>query len=203
MSIEVIKQALEALEMYLKLDTMDEAHILEVEIAPKAITALRAAIEQAEKPVAWQGVHDHTDLYYRKPPQADVRPLYTTSPAAPRQDHYDQTSLELCKECGWRAMIPGDGCLVCARQKAKPVAWMYDFLADDRDEVIRDWITQSQDEITRENGFNVRPLYGAPRQWVGLTEEEIEQGKAESWVSEQAFESAVWWAEAKLREKNT
>jgi len=49
MSIEVIKQALEALEMYLKLDTMDEAHILEVEIAPKAITALRAAIEQAEK----------------------------------------------------------------------------------------------------------------------------------------------------------
>jgi hypothetical protein len=87
MSIEVIKQALEALEMYLKLDTMDEAHILEVEIAPKAITALRAAIEQAEKqePVAWQGVHDHTDLYYRKPPQADVRPLYTTPPVAPRQ----------------------------------------------------------------------------------------------------------------------
>jgi len=36
--------------MYLKLDTMDEAHILEVEIAPKAITALRAAIEQAEQP---------------------------------------------------------------------------------------------------------------------------------------------------------
>jgi hypothetical protein len=35
--------------------------------------------------VAWQGVHDHTDLYYRKPPQADVRPLYTTPPAAPRQ----------------------------------------------------------------------------------------------------------------------
>jgi hypothetical protein len=47
------------------------------------------------------------------------------------------------------------------------------------------------------------PLYTAPRQWVGLTEEEIEQGKKESWVSEQAFESAVWWAEAKLREKNT
>lgn len=42
----------------------------------------RQVIEQAEKqePVAWQGVHDKTDLYYRKPPQADVRPLYTTPP---------------------------------------------------------------------------------------------------------------------------
>jgi hypothetical protein len=33
-------------------------------------------------------------------------------------DHYDQTLLELCEVCGWRALIPGDGCLVCARQKA-------------------------------------------------------------------------------------
>jgi len=36
-------------------------------------------------------------------------------------EQYDQTSLELCEECGWRAMIPGEGCLTCARQKAKPV----------------------------------------------------------------------------------
>jgi len=40
------------------------------------------------------------------------------------------------------------------------------------------------------------------RPWIGLTDEDIKQGKKESWVSEQAFESAVWWAEAKLREKN-
>ena len=43
----------------------------------------------------------------------------------------------------------------------------------------------------------------ANREWVGLTDEEIEQGCKESWVTEQAFQSAVWWAEAKLREKNT
>lgn len=73
-------------------------------------------------------------------------------------EHYDQTSLELCGECGWKAIIPGDGCLVCARQK--PVAWMYDFLSDN--EVIRDWMTQDYADITRENGFNVRPLYAAP-----------------------------------------
>lgn len=41
------------------------------------------------------------------------------------------------------------------------------------------------------------------RPWVGLTDEDIQQGKTESWVSEQAFESAVWWAEAKLKEKNS
>ena len=28
--------------------------------------------------------------------------------------------------------------------------------------MIRDWVTQSQDDIRRENGFNVRPLYTVP-----------------------------------------
>ena len=41
------------------------------------------------------------------------------------------------------------------------------------------------------------------REWVGLTDEEIEQGCKESWVTLQAWQSAVWWAEAKLKEKNT
>ena len=51
----------------------------------------------------------------------------------------------------------------------------------------------------------MKPLYTTPpqRTWVGLTGEEIEQGCKESWVTEQAFQSAVWWAEAKLKEKNT
>jgi hypothetical protein len=40
-------------------------------------------------------------------------------------EHYDQTALELCKECGWKALIPGDGCLVCARQTAQePKEWV-------------------------------------------------------------------------------
>ena len=41
------------------------------------------------------------------------------------------------------------------------------------------------------------------REWVGLTDEEIEQGNKESWVDKQAWESAVWWAEARLKGKNT
>jgi hypothetical protein len=48
----------------------------------------------------------------------------------------------------------------------------------------------------------VTPHPGFKKPWIGLTDEDIKQGKKESWVSEQAFESAVWWAEAKLREKN-
>jgi len=48
-------------------------------------------------------------------------------------------------------------------------------------------------------------LYTTPpqRTWVGLTDEEIAQGCKESWVAEQAWQSAVWWAEDKLKEKNT
>ena len=41
------------------------------------------------------------------------------------------------------------------------------------------------------------------RKWVGLTDEEIAQGCKESWVTEQAWQSAVWWAEDKLKEKNS
>ena len=41
------------------------------------------------------------------------------------------------------------------------------------------------------------------RTWLGLTDEEILQGNKESWVTLQAWQSAVWWAEAKLREKNS
>ena len=41
------------------------------------------------------------------------------------------------------------------------------------------------------------------RTWVGLTDDEVAQGCKESWVTEQAWQSAVWWAEDKLKEKNT
>ncbi len=154
MSIEVMRQALEALDHEANKGN-DNAYQCERD-------ALRAAIEQ-----------------------------------------YDQTALELCEECGWKAIIPGEGCLTCARQKAKPVAWMYDFLSDNRDEVIRNWVTQSQDDITRENGFNVRPLYTAPRQWVELTDDE-----ARALVNRATFgdrtnwQALVYMIDAKLKEKN-
>ena len=48
-------------------------------------------------------------------------------------------------------------------------------------------------------GYYVMPT----KEWVGLTDEEIEQGHKDSWVTKQAFESACWWAEKILKEKNT
>lgn len=40
------------------------------------------------------------------------------------------------------------------------------------------------------------------KEWVWLTDEEIRKGNKDSWVTRQAWESAVWWAEKKLKEKN-
>ena len=76
------------------------------------------------------------------------------------------------------------------------------------------WQTDYEGEggITRPMYFHegdlwhpIPPLYTTPpqRTWVGLTDEDIAQGCKESWVTEQAWQSAVWWAEAKLKEKNT
>lgn len=40
------------------------------------------------------------------------------------EDPYDQQALELCETCGWKTLIPGDGCLNCLRAVTQePVAW--------------------------------------------------------------------------------
>ncbi len=85
-----------------------------------------------------------------------------------------------------------------AQPEPKPVAWAI----PRPDGLLLDIITPEEHE-SYEGEYTV-PLYTAPpqREWVGLTDEEIELGNNESWVDKQAWESAVWWAEAKLREKN-
>ena len=63
-------------------------------------------------------------------------------------------------------------------------------------EVVDDPNLQAQMRLRRRDDLSPK------REWVGLTDEEIAQGLKESWVTEQAWQSAVWWAEAKLKEKN-
>jgi hypothetical protein len=111
-------------------------------------------------------------------------------------EHYDQTALELCKECGWRAMIPGEGCLTCARQKAKPAAWVYPEFWDHLKQVNCGTAYRSPDD-------GMQPLYTAPRQWVELTDDE-----ARALVNRATFgdktnwQALVYMVDAKLKEKN-
>jgi hypothetical protein len=140
MSIEVMKQALGALEEY-------QAKGPPFMSCDAAVAALRAAIDQTAEPVAWMYdfmsdnrdevirdwmTQDHADITREN--GFNVRPLYT----APRQEQYDQTALELCNECGWKAIIPGDGCLVCARQK--PTLWYHPLSGRVRFEATPNWI---------------------------------------------------------------
>ena len=69
----------------------------------------------------------------------------------------------------------------------------------DGDRSQREWL---EERFGEESGIEC-PDCKPKREWVGLTDEEIDEGQRQSWVDKQAFESAVWWAEAKLKEKNT
>ncbi len=81
-------------------------------------------------------------------------------------------------------------------EKREPAAWGM----ENDDGQIYDCITP--EEHAKKEGQYTVALYRG-REWVGLTPEVIEQGQKESWVTKQAWESAVWWAEAKLKELNT
>ena len=79
--------------------------------------------------------------------------------------------------------------------------WVMRITADRRIEVNEDVeVTEAAKKVLEAMQWM---LDKQKRTWVGLTDEEIEQGCKESWITEQAFQSAVWWAEAKLKEKNT
>jgi hypothetical protein len=180
MSIEAMKQALDALT-YIHAETSQEEDI----VIDAAITALRTAIEQAEKPVAWQVMvedeamnefpikdmaHDWCvkQKLFGSPYSYWIRPLYTTPTAAPVQEPVAWTSLT---EIDWARREPGRAGSFWAipNDPAKEIA-----------------------------------LYAAPRQWVGLTDEEIKEiigpwgDTPIKWRKRELFDQI----EAKLKEKN-
>lgn len=78
--LEAAQMALDALE-HLQTDIEWQYKSPTRAMLRKVEKALRAALAQPEQePLAWMDAHDPTEIYYRKPPQGDVVPLYLAPP---------------------------------------------------------------------------------------------------------------------------
>ena len=144
------------------------------------------------------------------------------------QEPYDQTALELCNVCGWKTLIPDDGCLNCERAQPaqEPVAHpviagaLYDFMG---------WLTSRKERIVLSSADNASPAADAirdfanmrglslddakvldwnttppQRPWVGLTAEDFSAIKFPAEMRFPAeFRAGARWAEVKLKDKNT
>jgi len=125
--------------------------------------------------------------------------LNATLPAQPVQEPYDQTALELCNVCGWKTLIPDDGCLNCERAQPaqEPVAWTL-LLTDEHHGIIGE---AGEKFIGAPECYQRVNVYTAPpkRKWVGLTEEDFSTINQSCLTKLQAATSA----ESILRERNT
>ena len=99
-----------------------------------------------------------------------------------------------CPRCGH--------CCQLLEKEQKPVAWMH---TTGTGHVY--FRKKPQDKV-----FSPQPVYTVPpKQWVGLTDEEIEKGRDQTFsvnnpycpCDSKTMRKAVRWAEAKLKEKNT
>ena len=134
----------------------------------------------------------------------NMTPELVDETAKSEHEPYDQTALELCEKCGWKAIIPDEGCLVCARNDQEPVMWS---IFDGKYHDVFDTKYDADKIIKFKKGkVVVKPLYTTPpkKEWVGLTDREIEH--------ELTQEFAHWWnrhvsvcraIETKLKDKNT
>ena len=118
-------------------------------------------------------------------------------------EKYDQTALELCKKCGWKAVWP-DGCLVCEKQKVKPEK---EFNPASEKMVCVKEDHKLPKNIPVVNLLYDEIMYAAPhkKEWVDLTDDEINILFKNSLKSVPA--GVIWnisrTIEAKLKEKNS
>ncbi len=202
MSIEVMKQALEALETYHSymepLTTVVGGPRVPAEQSTtgkveRSITSLRQAIAELEKrePAAWGMEH----------PDGDIIDVITPEEHAREEGGY---TVALYREPQLKREPPkaGDG----RDLFYEAVRLLDNAIFAQSGDVVRHDLAAHKEALDFFNHVFTQldlPPTQPKREWVGLTDEVIEQGQKESWVTKQAWESAVWWAEAKLKELNT
>jgi hypothetical protein len=192
MSLSAMKQALDDIcgAKLCEINSMSSRAEM-IRLMDKAITALRQAIEQAEKqePLVWMNKYGHVASFKNDEYTA---PLYTAPVHASdiSQEFVDKT----------------------AKRKHEPVAWRevagktthyYDYNEDGRGEPL---YAAPQPDLARVGEVGV---WGDKREWVGLTDEE--RRSIQEWQRIQKELGPVWAPmmlylylaiEAKLKEKN-
>lgn len=145
----------------------------------KAITALKQALEQPEpEPVAYQDIAEKCRL---ETVPAKGTLLHTSPPKREPPCKTGSQCTTKCMECTEPEPVECHTCKGLGRIYMGCGSWIH------------------CDTCNTTGKATTQPK----REWQGLTDEEIDEGQRQSWVDKQAFESAVWWAEAKLKEKNT
>lgn len=164
------------------------------------------------------------DLLKKGNPTAEEMRLIRLGYAA---QPYDQQALELCEKCGWKTLIPGEGCLNCERQPqrddtaGKMIAAgnrMAAMLDTSLTAPIEEWPDEAEiDAAIKEWRFVADGVSGAgmdprnhlrdatkmvKREWVGLTDEDIDALPLSAVTKRYAYADARA-IEAKLKEKNT
>ena len=182
--------------------------------AKVAITAIKAALEAKDEPVAW--MFEYTDKRVKPkfdsaPHGGNWQPLYTNLPTTSLQQpdaygyarrladaiwkkHYKSTAPQwepFDNLIGVLTQIDNMTSGLTARQeKQEPVAWRWE---------THNGYAYSEQHYEGEDG---QPLYTTPQQrtWVGLTDEEIDDIPLRQPNGYAGFARAI---EAKLKEKNT
>lgn len=135
--------------------------------------------QEAQEPVAWQGVHDQTDLYYTKPLQADVRPLYAAPQPAPAElerlrERISKMGLDVDRAMRGHVneQSPlGTTRLAAIAALAKPAPAP---LSDDAKDAARwRWLRENWFTMTSNYQRCITFKVGEPR-WSDLTEEELD-----------------------------
>jgi hypothetical protein len=86
----------------------------------------------------------------------------------------------------------------------EPVAWL-DSLDRSQPHAVTGFQYLTVSQLERGDQHKYIPVYAAPqqREWQGLTDEEVDEAAKERWVAKQSFEAGAWWANERLKDKNT